>query len=170
VPFTLIDHENLARAEVLNDGFLAIGGQKYRVVVLPAAVDLPPAGGEILKQFSHSGGLVLRDGVADGNRSCDKLVATIHPATKIQPASPRIALGRFTRDGRQVLAVVNVGTQTYHGQLSVGPSGDWLVLDPATGTIDHATWNDDGTIVIALDARQTRLFVGPPKVGKSSSP
>ncbi len=165
VPFTLIDHSNLERAVVQDDGRLAIGGRMYRSLVLPQGVQLPKPAAAIVAQFTQTGGLVLRDGVADATKSPEALTAVLHPPARIQPASPQIALGRFTRNGRDIIAVVNVGKQAYQGQVAIQTSGDWLSLDPATGAIDHAA-SSDGSIVLHLNPRQTLILVdsGTPAV------
>ena len=159
VPFTLIDHSNLERAVVQNDGHLAIGDRMYRSLVLPQGVQLPEPVAAIVAEFTQAGGLVLRDGDADATKSPEALTAALRPAARIQPASPRIALGRFTRDGREIVAVVNVGRQVYQGQLVLQTSGDWLSLDPATGAIDRAA-SSDGNIALGLAPRQTLILVG----------
>ncbi len=158
IPFTLIDHENLEQADAETDGTLSIGGRRYGSVVLPAGVDLPPSAAAVVNRFSLAGGRVLRDGDAAG--STETLTTALQPAAGIVPASPRIVLGRFTRDGREIVLVVNVGSQAYEGRLWVPVSGDWLSLDPATGAIKRAEINEKGDIPLVLKARQTRLLVG----------
>jgi len=162
VPFTLIDHENLERATVQADGSLTIGVRRYGSLVLPAGVELPGPVSAVVEQFSQAGGKVLRDGVGDAADSAETLTAALRPAATIQPASPRIALGRFTRDGRELLVVVNVGAQAYQGRLSVRAPGDWLSLNPATGAVRPAECSDSGDIPLALDARDTRILVRQP--------
>jgi hypothetical protein len=160
VPFTLIDHENLARADVQADGLLSIGGRRYQSLVLPIGVNLPKPAAAILERFSQAGGRVLRDGVGDATGSPESLTKALHPAAKVRPASPQIVLGRFTRDEREIILMVNVGAQTYEGNLSPPTSGTWLSLDPATGAGERAAVNDRGDLSLVLKARQTRLLVG----------
>ncbi len=159
VPFTLIDHENLARVDVQTDGLLSIGGRRYQSLILPAGVVLPKTAAAILERFSQAGGRVLRDGVGDATGSPESLTKALQPAAKVQPASPQIALGRFTRDEREIVLVVNVGEQAYEGNLSPPTSGTWLSLDPATGAVERAAVNDRGDLPLVLKARQTRLLV-----------
>jgi hypothetical protein len=159
VSFTLIDHENLGRARVETDGVLAVGGRRYRSLVLPAGVELPRSAAAVVDRFSQVGGRVLRDSVGNDTSSAKKLIAALRPVVRIQPASPRIALGRFTRQGRKIVVVVNVGAQAYRGRLSVRTPGEWLSLDPATGAVRPAERSDSGDILLALDARHTRILV-----------
>ena len=162
IPFTLIDHENLQRAEVQADGRLAIGRQRYRSLIVPSEVKLPEQVATIVDPFASAGGRVVRDGVAAATISPEALAAALQPAVKIEPASVRIALGRFVRDWQDIVVVVNVGTQAYEGQLIVPSASDWLRLDPATGAIDRAACSSDGHLLLTLGARQTHLFVRQP--------
>ena len=162
VPFTLIDHEKLAEAHVQADGFLSIGGRQYASLVLPAGVDLPEPAAAIVKRFIEAGGRVLRNDEGGAENESEALIAALRPAARIQPASPRIVLGRFTRDQRPIVVVVNVGRQAFEGQLSIPAAVcDWLSLDPATGTVEPTECNEHGDIPLALAARQTRILVGP---------
>jgi hypothetical protein len=160
IPFTLVDHENLERAEVHADGFLSIGDRQYGSLILPSGVELPEPAATIVERLSQAGGRVLRDGVADATSSRDELARVLQPAVKIRPGSPRIVLGRFTRDGRDIIQVVNVGSQAYAGSLELPTSGGWLTLDPATGAVDPAECSETQETPLSLGARQTRLFVG----------
>lgn len=159
IPFTLIDHENLAQARVQSDGSLLIAGGRYRAIVLPEGVELPGEAGAVVERFAERGGRVLRDGAA---QSSQPLKAALQPAFAIRPASPRIALGQFVRDGRKIVVLVNVGGQPYKGHLIVETSSDWLAADPATGAVRPAPRGEDGPVSVALDARQTRVFVQVP--------
>ena len=164
VSFTLIDHENLQRAEVQADGVLTIGRQQYRSLLLPTGVELPERAAATVERFSQAGGCVLHDGAGDATGSPQALIDALQPAVRLTPASPHVAVGRFLRDGHEILVAVNVGTQAYAGHLTVLTSGDWLSLDPATGSIGQAAMNDDGDVQLALDARQTRILVGQPNL------
>jgi hypothetical protein len=156
VPFTLIDHDNLARAEIRSDGSLTIGGRSYRSLILPSGVALPNAAAAVLDQFSAGGGVVLRGGQ---DTTANSLVAALKPVVRIQPASPRIALGRFSRDQKDIIVVVNVGNESYQGVLFFPASGNSLALDPAIGAIERAAVKEDGKISLALGPCQTRIFV-----------
>ena len=160
IPFTLIDHEHLARAEVHADGALLIGGRRYKSFVSPAGVDFPKPAAAVVERFHQEGGCVLRDGGEDAASSSEDLIETLQPAVRIQPASARIVLGRFTRDGREILIVVNVGSQSYEGNLSLPFASDWLKLDPATGAVEQAEIDEKNGLELALGARQTQLLVG----------
>ena len=161
--FTLIDHENLARAKVHDDGWLTIGSQRYLSLVVPAGVEFPEPVAAIVRRFSQAGGRVLRDGVAQRFVSPTVLQEALQPATRIAPDSERIVLGQFTRDGRKIAIAVNVGDQPYDGTLSLPESEDWLSLNPTTGAVDVAKTAANGEVSLAVGAWQTRLFVGAAK-------
>jgi hypothetical protein len=151
IPFTLTDHENLAAAEVQADGTLKVANNCFRTLLLPTDAQLPPGAAAVVERFTAKGGRVIRDGIDN--------VAELKPAERIEPASAHIALGRFVRDGRQVLLLVNVGTDAYEGTLRMETHGDWLALDPATGEAALASTGADGSIPLSLNQRQTRIFV-----------
>ncbi len=162
IPFTLIDHENLLRAEVHTDGSLKVGHQRYRSIVVPCGVELPDSVAAMLQRFTSAGGRVLRDKDGETALAPEALATALQPVVKIQPASSQVALGQFVRDGQDIVVVVNVGTQIYEGQLTAPNAGDWLLLDPATGTIDRASRSGDGHLRLTLGVRQTQLLVGQP--------
>lgn len=159
IPFTLIDHEHLERGEVQGDGALKIGGQEYRTLVVPAAVELPAASATVVEKFSSTGGRVVRDEDGAAAVSQQTLSSIVQPAVALRPSSPHISLGRFVRDGHEVIVAVNVGSERYEGQV-VGADGDnWLALDPASGNIERAERNGEDRLPLTLDARETRILV-----------
>ncbi len=158
IPFTLIDHENLQQARVDADGGLTVGGQRYRALVIPFGVDFPKPVADIVTQFLAVDGSVLR---ADADNSDDfpsALVDATPLAVDLEPPSPRICLGRFTREEHEVLLVVNVGASDYGGTM-IAPAGNWLRLDPATGAVDTLARDESGRVSLKLNGRQTAILV-----------
>jgi hypothetical protein len=164
IPFTLIDHEHLAEAQVGKDNQLSIGNQSYRSLILPAGIEFPESAATIVEQFSKAGGRVLRDGVPPTALSPQTLKEAIGPTVAILPSSDRVVLGRFVRDGREIVITVNVGDRPFEGALSLPKSDDWLLLDPAAGQIEEANVAENGTVTLELNAHQTRLMVGTTSV------
>jgi hypothetical protein len=158
----LIDHESLAQAQVEPKGSFSIGRQHYDSLVLPSGVELPNPAAANVRSFSEAGGCVLRDG--DEMESSKALLDALQPAAQIRPASERIVLGRFRRDGRDVLVTANVGAEAYQGALSHTMRGDWLALDPASGKVEPAGVDQNGDISLDLEPRQTRLLVSAPSI------
>ena len=68
-------------------------------------------------------------------------------------------LGRFVRDGRPILLLVNVGRSDYAGTLTVS-GGGWTAMDPATGAVQAASTTADGRVVVKLKGRQAVVLVG----------
>ena len=159
IPFTIIDHEHLAAAKPAGDGSLRIGNHRFTTLVLPADVELPRLAAGVADQFRKGGGQVLADEKQSGALSPKALVAAIRPACRISPVSDRIALGSFVRDGRRILLLVNVGKQPYQGKITVKPAGNWLLLDPADGSIRPAEKADNDHLNLVLAPRQAVLLV-----------
>ena len=89
------------------------------------------------------------------------LVNALQPVVQLRPPCEQIALGRFERDGRSILLLVNVGRADYQGTLQTGWKGSCLILEPASSSIRAARWCN-GTLPVSLRARQTLLFVATP--------
>ena len=150
IPFAVIDHEFLATAKVRPEGTLAIGNCSARVLILPQDVELPQPAGDVVEAFRRAGGQVL---------SPSSLGDLMHAACRIEPPSEDIVLGRFLRDGRRVMLLVNVGTKPYVGHLTTVEKGVWQTMDPATGEIRPAATDQDARIPLELRARQAILVV-----------
>lgn len=159
IPFFLIDHENLASATVRPDGKLAIKDHLLDALLLPEAVELPAPAAAVVERFRKQGGRVLAGPWEAKKLSSPSLVEQLKPEYQISPASPSIALGRFQRNGRSILVVVNVGRKAYEGTLVTRESGTWQVLDPAGGAVRPAEVQTPGRIRLSLAARQTLLLV-----------
>jgi hypothetical protein len=148
IPFALIDYEHLAEAGVTGDGHLDIKGRRFTSLVLPSDVQLPTAAEKVVKRFKKKGGRVVSDG--------GKFEA-VRPALSIAPSSEKIVVGNFLRDGRRILLVLNVDTNSYQGELSI--SGDWQALDPSSGEIRPAAKSGHGGIQVSLGSNQAVLLV-----------
>ena len=159
VPFTLVDHEHLAAARALPGGKLAIGEPTYHALVVPEDVVLPEAAAAVVEAFAKQGGVVLRDQPAE-RLAARSLADRLKPAFRVAPASERIALGRFRRDGREIVLVANVAATPYEGRLSTGMTGRWQLFDPATGVTRPVERLASGEIPLSLAARQAVLLIG----------
>jgi hypothetical protein len=89
-------------------------------------------------------------------------VEALSPALRIAPASDRIAVGRFRRDGREILLVLNAGREAYSGSLGCGERAAWQSLDPATGQVTEAASDGAGNPRLTLSGRQAVLLVKAP--------
>ncbi len=157
VPFALIDHERLAAAKVASDGSLAIGEHRFRAILLPADVELPPAAARTVDQWREKGGRVLAERPAV-RLSGPAIIEAVKPPYRLSPQSPYVAAGHFLRDGRRVILLANVGREAYQGHLQVGTAADWLILDPATGAVAPAKAGG-GRLGLSLAPRQAIVLV-----------
>lgn len=155
IPFTLVDHEWLAKAKVAANGEIELGGQHYRTLVLPASVELPSEAAATAKKLTDAGGQVL----VDQGQKPTELFAPIASPQRFVPSEPRIAMGRFRRNGFTLLLAVNVGKDAYQGKLVAESKRPWFVLNPATGQIAALVADDDGNLPISLAARATMIYV-----------
>ncbi|MGQ9576808.1 MAG: hypothetical protein ACUVUC_16015 [Thermoguttaceae bacterium] len=160
IPFCLIDHERLAAAEPAPDGTLGVGDRRFRLLVLPADVELPREAAAVVTRFQQRGGRVLLDD-PPGRLASEAIVEAAQSPTGLSPPSPQIALGRFTRDQRTILLLVNVGRQAYQGRLAVRTSGTWVRLDPVSGARLPAA-PEAGQLALCLAPCQAVLLVHSP--------
>jgi hypothetical protein len=157
IPFALVDHDFLAAAKRQPEGRLVLHDQSFRAIVLPEGVELPPQAAAVIEQFRNGGGRVIQ--ATDAARLTSQALAeAVQPVYHLAPASERIALGQFVRDGRPVLLLVNVGKEAYAGQLSTGSARSWHLLDPASGEV-HQAQVEQGSIRLSLGPRQAVLLV-----------
>ena len=159
VSFALVDHELLATAEVI-DGGLTVKGHRFDAIVLPTDVELPGPIAERVGRFASAGGCVVRDGPGDATADLGP-VAKVERSGRLRPACHHIVVGRFVRDGREILLIVNVGDKPYSGRIEVSGDGPWQLADPATGAVTGLKPDDAGTIAAALPGQSACLLVGP---------
>jgi len=155
IPFSLIDHENLAAATVRDDGTLALHDQRYTTLVLPEDIELPPPAEAVVRTFRGQGGRLM----VDRSDAQKLLLEQLQPDYRISPSSEQIALGQFLRDGHRILLVANVGRHDFDGHLTGQTSGQWQAMDPATGTIRPCEKDETGNIPLALTGHQAVLLV-----------
>jgi hypothetical protein len=160
IPFVLVDHRQLAGAHVEADGAMVIGGQTYRSLVVPEGVELPPeAAAPVALARQRSPQSVWQEEAAHRLLEAGAPPKLLEPAYHIEPASPHIALGQFTRDGHPIVLVVNVGRQPYDGRLSVPAGRAWQMLNPASGAAESLPVDAD-SVHLRLEPRETRLILG----------
>ncbi len=159
IGFCLVDHELLSTAEV-KDGRVRIKGHSFDAIVLPSGVELPEPAAGIVKQLAAAG-RVMQDGTAENPVDLGRLRG-FHPTGHITPPCDHVIVGRFVRDGREILLTVNVGRTPYEGQLNVdGASDGWLMAHPDTGRIEPSPAGATGKVPISLPTNRTLLLVGP---------
>ena len=158
ISFALADHEVLAAARV-QDGRICVDGQCFDALLLPADVGLPAPAMANVRRFRAGGGQVLRD-ISGETVSLDSLTALYDSGLLSEPQE-RIVVGRFTRDSRDLVLVVNVGTASCDVDVSAPQAGKWIVADPAAGTMEPASTDRPGWISLSLPSRAARVLIGP---------
>jgi len=161
ISFALTDHEILSNAEV-RDGSLWIRGRQFEALILPADVELPQAAKEVANQFEKEGGYIFRAGQPDAELDMRKLAA-IQKNGQLQPACDHVIAGRFTRDGQEILLLVNVADKPYTGRVKLNQSGHWLKALPDTGEIQSCELVDSDWLDITLDANRAIFLISSPE-------
>jgi len=168
ISFAVVDHELLAGAEVRNSD-LIIGPQRFQALVLPAGVELPKPVAKKLERFEDAGGQVFRAKASPPEIDFDTL-AGIYESGVLSVKSDRIVVGRFVRDERDILLVVNVASKPYTGAVTAKNAAEWLVAEPAGGRLERAKVDEAGRISISLPPRGAVLLIGPRKTTKILAP
>jgi hypothetical protein len=168
ISFAVVDHELLAGAEVRNSD-LIIGPQRFKALVLPVGVDLPKPAIKKLGRFGDASGRIFRAKASQPEIDFDTL-AGIYESGVLSVKSDRIIVGRFIRDERDILLVVNVGTKPYIGAVTAKNAAEWLVAEPTSGRFERAKIVEAGQISISLPPRGALVLIGPRKTVKILAP
>ncbi|HCO96755.1 MAG TPA: hypothetical protein DIU00_22920, partial [Phycisphaerales bacterium] len=147
VAFTLADHELMSQADV-KGAQLNVRGHRFGALVLPAGAMLPETAMEKIEQFRSNGGIVIQPGKQGAGIDFEKL-SGLYAGGLLSIPNDRIVLGRFRRDGREILILVNVSSEPYQGGISCRKSAGWLAADPGTGCINKAVIDAEGKIKIS---------------------
>jgi len=168
ISFAIADYELLTNAEVRNSD-LRVGPQRFKTLVLPAGVDLPEPVAEKLKQFESRGGGIFRAKPTMSGADFDTL-ADIHDSGALIVKSERIIVGRFIRDERNILLVVNVSSRPYTGAVKAATAAEWITAEPSSGRLERAKVTEAGQIAVTLPPRGALLLIGPRKTVRKSAP
>jgi hypothetical protein len=158
ISFMLADHEVLSAASV-QEGNLCIAGRPFTMLVLPCGVELPAPAQEKVEDFQAAGGSVLHDVTAQ-ELDVQALARTYDCGLPRDP-NERLVVGRFVREGRKVVLVVNSGTTRYDGRLTACNPGSWYVADPRTGSMEPARVTSAGGVAVSLPPCGARILIGP---------
>ena len=165
ISFAVVDHESLAGA-VIHDGGICIGGHRFGAVVLPAEVELPKQSAAIVERLKKAGGRVFLDKTS-GAKIDFGSVAGVYEEGRLSAPSDRIVVGRFSRQGRDILVIANVATEPYVGKITVKNDLQWEVAHPDTGRIEPVTMDESGRIAVSLPPRAAILLIGSLSTAKS---
>jgi len=159
VAFALVDHELLNQADVRGSQ-LNIRGNRFGALILPTGAVLPKTAMEKIEQFRSNGGIVIQPAKLRAGIDFEKL-SGLYTAGSLTTENDRIILGRFQRDGREILMLVNVSSEPYNGDIACRKSAAWLAADPGTGRIEKAT-TDTGKVKISLKPRSAIFLIASP--------
>jgi len=171
ISFAVVDHELLAPAAVLRqqdagaqvrDKAIWIGGHRFEALVLPAAAELPAPAAALVEQLKEAGGKVLTDGSSGQAGSLDSLDG-VYTSGRLAVPYDRIIVGRFSRQGRDILVLVNASAEPYSGKISGKNSASWLIAHPDSGQIERITTDESGKITVSLPSRGVTLLISDPQ-------
>jgi hypothetical protein len=155
IPFALAEYGVLGDARV-EGSQLRIGDHRFRAVVLPAETQAPLA---VVRHFEMEGGCVLREKA--GEKLDLSPLDSLNAGVRLNKPAERLVAGRFTRDGRELILIVNIGTEALDRMLLVSDAAKWVVADPATGETGPARVEGPDEIALALPPKAARVFIGP---------
>ena len=158
VSFVMADHEMLSGARTRQNQ-LVIAGRSFNAVVLPAEVRLPGETAAALKRFEKAGGRVLRETL--GQKIDPSALAFAHVNGRLHEPAERLVMGRFARQGRAIVMVVNVSDTGCERTMTLRDAAQWTVADPATGAVTTVETAGQGQVTLAMPAKATRIFIGP---------
>jgi hypothetical protein len=123
-------------------------------------VELPKPTAETVDRFKAANGQLFRE--KDSGAGVDfNALAKVYESGLLSVRSDRVVVGRFVRDGREILAVVNVAARPYIGGVAVKNGEAWLVADPASGRIEPANIDEVGRVAVSLPSRGGVVLIGP---------
>ena len=163
ISFALIDHELLAQADV-HDKAIWIAGRRFEALVLPALVELPVSAAKVVERLRAAGGKILLD-KSSGQGMDDDLLSGVYANGRLAESNDRIVVGRFSRQGRDILVVVNIAAEPYAGNISIQDGTRWLVARPDSGKIEPVKTDHSGKIALSLPSRGAVLLISLPQAG-----
>jgi len=161
ISFALVDHELLSRAEI-RDNTIWIGERRFEALVLPALVELPVMLALVVERFKAAGGKVLSDKHSGRGMDYDSL-SRIYMNGRLAASNDRVVVGRFKRDSRDILIVVNVAPEPYVGDFSIEQGTRWLIAYPDSGKIEPIETDNSGKIALSLPPRGVVLLISVPQ-------
>ncbi|MBN2375034.1 MAG: hypothetical protein JXD22_01435 [Sedimentisphaerales bacterium] len=161
ISFALTDHEILSTAKVRNGG-LWFQGRRFEALLLPANVELPETAKVVVNQWEADGGYVFRAEQQNAVVDMQKL-ADIQKNGFLEPACDHVVAGRFIRDCREILLLVNVADKPYSGRIRLNQPDYWLQADPDNGTFKACKSINSNWIDVSLDANRAIFLISPAK-------
>ena len=126
-------------------------------------MELPEAVEAVVKKFKATGGKVLQDNTSGQEINFDSL-DSIYASGKLALPNDQIIVGRFSRQGRKILILVNVGSDPYSGKISVEKNVKWLIAHPDSGQVEPITTDKSGELAISLPSHGVIMLIGNPEL------
>jgi len=158
ISFSVVDHELLASAKI-HDKDIWIAGQRFEALVLPAAVELPGPVRTVVELFKAIGGKVLLDHTSGQTIDFGSL-GSIYASGRLALPNDQMIVGRFSRQGRDILILVNVGSNPYSGRISGGNNTQWLIAYPDSGQIERIKIDESGRMAVSVPSHGVILIIG----------
>ncbi|MGQ9604670.1 MAG: hypothetical protein ACUVTW_00585 [Thermogutta sp.] len=157
IPFVLVDHEFFAAGRVTAEGKLRLGGAELSALLLPSSAELPPDAAKVAADWRAAGGKVIQDTAAQPI-GVNNVRDAVTPDIVVEPPEDALTLGRFTRDGREILLLVNVGSSEWTGHVRSPKLGTWQILNPHSATAEYREVGAEG-LSLTLPPREARILV-----------
>ncbi|MDO4570339.1 MAG: hypothetical protein Q4D38_08150 [Planctomycetia bacterium] len=133
---------------------LRVGNQDVENIVLPKNTYIHKELAALLETFESQGGVVIRAGLKDETEPIIKALAP-----RVAPECDKLVLGKFRRDGKNILLLLNPQDTPYRGEIPI-PQGkkDAWILNPMSGSVVKTKTND-ATISVEIAPRETILLI-----------
>ena len=156
--FVLVDYLELEKAVVTKNKTIQIGRNQYSSIVFPRGIVFPPSVSALVEQARNKGVTIVFADDFGETPSPGQLTELVGNKNKLAPFCPEIAVGKFTREGREIFILVNTGKENYHGELELAGSEQYIGLDPRTGTVSAPQKISGEKIGVDLAPLQTMIF------------
>ncbi len=145
IPFTIIDQERFNAAKTVDKGKIELSGLQYDTIFIPCDIS-----------FKTDRIKAVRTTDSDYFNQIQQVRERF---TRLEPQSDDIVAGQFEREGRTIWLFGNMDTEkSYSGSLVSLQGKNWIIMNPATGTIEPAIISDN-KITVHLAPMQALLFV-----------
>jgi hypothetical protein len=160
ISFAVVDHELLASAKIHNKD-IWIAGHRFEALVLPALVELPGPVQAVVEQFKATSGKILQDNTSGQAIDFDSL--RVYASGRLVVPNDQIIVGRFSRQGREILILVNVANESCSGRITGENSDQWLIAHPDSGKIECITTDESGRMAVSVPSHGVILLIGNPQ-------
>lgn len=159
VQFVLTDYLYLETAIVTDHKTIRIGDDEFTSLVFPKEITLPEPVSKLVDQAKTAGVKVIFTDQFDKTPDPLRLLKLTGNVQVFNPATSTIVYGEFLRENRDILMMVNTGSDKYSGRLNVRKGQYFIEFDPQTGKYSESRRLKNKSLPVYLDSLQTKLFV-----------